>query len=111
MTSPVRITKDLRKILRLCITNGVKTFQHGDLRLEFHENMPQTISTGRVRVSANMPKPNHEQQAEESLRNDEINVKEDQLAMLLIENPEEFERQIAAGDLEEAEEPDSDEDE
>jgi hypothetical protein len=111
MTSQATTIKHLKKIMQLCNKAGVKTYQQGDLRLEFHEQMPQTVTTGYVRMPRGMAKTDHEKESEDARVQDELRVKEDQLAMLMIENPEEFERQIAAGDLEEVEEPESDEDE
>lgn len=52
-------------------------------------------------VPAPAPEPITDQLGRDSLRQDELSVKSDQLAMMLIEDPLGYERLMLAGELEE----------
>ncbi len=94
-------------ILKECANAGVLELKFGTLSVSFGKSPKgQDILEPREHVVA--PKPaaemvevNHKQQTKESLAQMECELREDQIAELLITDPLEAERLIAEGDLEE----------
>ncbi len=74
----------------------------GGLELQFGD-APEVsyVEAPRVKRGKKIAEPNHEQENKDSLELDELRTKEEQVAMLILEDPVEFERQLADGELEE----------
>jgi hypothetical protein len=83
---------DLCRIIDSCAKQGVKEFSVGGVELRFHDAPPaqQKVLT-----------PDHARNDKEALLHSELLEKEDRVAMMILEDPEEFERQLVAGELEE----------
>ena len=87
---------DIERIIEVCHEKGVGEIDVGGLKLKFKEAAvePRAVPLYPPQVAVN-----HEQQAKDSLAVDELREKEERLGLLLLENPEEFERQLANGEL------------
>ena len=90
---------EIRRIIKTCVESGVTHFEHNGLKMSFSGNNPEYVAN--VPRGTKQPKPDHEKQAKEALESEELLTKEEQIAMLVLEDPVEFERQLAAGELEE----------
>lgn len=90
------------RIITTCATSGVGKFKLGGLELKF-ENPPETIpfeAPEKIEREFLIPVPDHEKNEKEAVELDEIRMKEEQVAMLILEDPAEFERQLVSGELE-----------
>jgi hypothetical protein len=96
-------------ILDKCSNLGIATLTLGDLHFQFKCKLEE-IPIAPVTDSQPPAKPvDLDKEAKDALVQDELRAKEDRLAMLLVEDPQEFERQICAGELTEDDgEPDED---
>lgn len=96
---------ELCRIIDSCAARGVQSFSLGGLELTFGAD-PQFIETEiqevprRGKRVALVPEPDHEQNEKDSVEHEELRLKEEQVAMLILEDPVEFERQLADGELE-----------
>lgn len=81
----------------MCKLSGVSHFKLDGLELQFgtFENILTPAQS-----SINYKKPDLTAQNKDSLLADELSLKEEQISMLLIEDPVEYERQIASGEIE-----------
>ena len=112
--------KEICALIRACGEAGVSELEFDQLRLKFHEPAQtgpvwtmtyptaQTDSadpgtTKRKRKSKQGEPVFFEEQQEFPFIQDELNVREDQLELMRIENPAEYERLLAQGELEDAE--------
>lgn len=82
---------ELCRIIEVCRSSGVVQIALPGLSLKF--------DTQNKNVGNFVPEPNHEQNEKLAVEQNEIEVKEDQVERLLLEDPVEFERQIASGEL------------
>lgn len=71
------------------------------ISLKFAQALPPLTVPAPTSPGPQQIEPDHMQQNKDSLEMDELRTKEDQTAMLILEDPSEFERQLAAGELEE----------
>ena len=96
---------DICAIIKTCSENGVAQLKFGDL--EIHFGKPETLHDDRPPAPPNHTRPATEiaatqkQIAKKSLLKDEVSLREDELALMVIENPMEAERLIMAGELNE----------
>ena len=126
MRSPVDSKKssfspdEICRIIKSCKFAGVSSLELGNLKVRFASSVASEPNRRNKRTQAQeeavvsqetAPPTNHETQAQEALEVDELHLKEERLAMLMLEDPQEFERQLAAGDLEEMVEDESEHDE
>lgn len=112
-------------ILKACAESKVRELKFGGLYVSFgpqaleeqiHIMLPPAASEPVAPTSApppvaEMTEAQHTIQTSESLAQAEIEAKEDQLALLAIENPVEFERQLMNGELEDGPSAESDDEE
>lgn len=87
--------EELCRIIEVCQSSGVVEIVLPGLSLKFEQ---KNNNTGRY-----VPEPDHENNAKESHAQSELELKEEQVAHLMLEDPVEFERQIASGELSEDE--------
>lgn len=92
---------EICRILESCKTAGVKEFVLGDLRFVFggDEISPNVVPTKEQEPPSPLPVVDHAKQDSEALEIDEMYAREDRLALLAIEDPVEFERQIVHEEL------------
>lgn len=93
--------QSLSKILKTCKENGVAKFKSGDIELSFHPPIREAEPKAPTAIS---PEENSRVQSKDNevqqLRRD-VNLLEDDEAMMLLENPKEFESRLARGELDE----------
>ena len=93
---------EICRIIEVCAKAGVSSIESGNLKLSFLAQVPVQLPV-RPEGGQTQPQPatNHEEQSQASLEIDELHEKEERIAMMILEDPLEFERQLVAGDLEE----------
>lgn len=105
--------RDICRILESCKVTGVREFIFGDLHFEFRgDESPCDIFVEAPVPLTTMPSKDlidHDKQSIAALQLDEMRERESRLAHLLVEDPEEYERQIAHGELFEDDESDGEE--
>lgn len=104
---------EICRIMEMCVKNGVVDFSSNGLVLKFSPRPETRIEIEKPLARFSVPEPSAEEMAKiakDQQDVDELNLKEDQLGMLLIEDPVEFERQLLAGELTD-DEPDTSDDE
>ena len=91
-------SKEIIAIIRTCRAQGVSSFQHGDLHICF--------GTPAIEKSTNPAEPpaigtegEIARIETEGLIQEEIKVKDDELATMLIEDPARYEELLSEGDL------------
>lgn len=92
---------DLCRIIDTCATRGVGEFRLGEFEIKFGRkesllDLPHEQVSGQIIF----PETDHVEEERLAVESDELRLKEEQVAMLILEDPEEFERQIASGELE-----------
>lgn len=96
---------ELCRIIDSCASRGVQSFSLGGLELTFGAEpqfiQPELREVRRGKKLSLAPEPDHEQNEKDAVEQDELRTKEEQVAMLILEDPQEFERQLADGELEE----------
>lgn len=90
-------------IIEACGKSRVRSFKYGDLQMEFG-NAPEVVVSEYPMVELprgvpTTPSPDHVRQNKEALERDEQEVRAEQLALMAIEDPMEYERQLKAGEL------------
>lgn len=90
-TAPSLSREDISAIIEVAAKSGVKVFRGAGLYLNFSSH--QAISE--------LPTPavDHRGQNLEALKQDEEDLRAEQLRMLMIEDPVEYERQLRDGEL------------
>lgn len=96
---------ELCDLIRACGASGVADLSFGTLHIQFHA--PDTKREEHQWPvhddQADLPEENREQRSvadeKEAIEADELQLREDQLAMALLENPAEFEKLLVAGEL------------
>lgn len=94
-------TKDILKIIKACRTCGVDEFSFGELKFSFSSKKVLAIST-ELPKPIEVPKIVEERQMELGLemnKRDELEDAEEEMAELLINNPEKYEELMAKGEL------------
>jgi hypothetical protein len=100
MEQPVRSklnVKDLCELIRISGEAGVKELHFGEVRVIFKE---EKALVTEIPTTIGISPANNVRELERS----EQDIREDQLSMALLENPAEYERLLAAGELEDAKE-------
>lgn len=92
---------EMCRIIDLCQKRGVTEFIANGVELRFGDTpvLPPK-RTHAVFRGKRIPEPDHAENDREAHEMDVLRTKEEQVAMLIIEDPEEFERQLVAGELE-----------
>lgn len=100
--APKNLTaQEICSIIKECARQGVAEMTYGELHVKFQplgerEEAPAHVPPSqRVRV----PAKTLDKIESDSLRNDELAVKEDDLAQMLIEDPAQYEKLVLQGDL------------
>lgn len=93
--TPLRLG-EVCAIIEACGKAGVRTLRLGDLYLSLGEKPEQPEV---LRGTSFQPMPDHAKQNAAALDHDEEEVRAEQLRMLMIENPMEYERQLRDGEL------------
>jgi predicted nucleic acid-binding Zn-ribbon protein len=102
--------KDICAIIKSCRNCGVTKFKFGDLEVDF--GRPALSPHGKCGEAVNhlsvaeITDEIHEKQMKEALEQDELRLKDEQVAQALIENPLLAEQLIMDGELEDDSEPD-----
>jgi hypothetical protein len=95
--------KELKEMIRVLRKNGVKRYKNGDLEIVLED---QTIDTSKTSSTS---KPRASRKADQIEKDafvaEEIQTKDEQLSLLQIENPVEFEKMLLEGDLEDEDRP------
>ena len=82
---------------------GVRVLKWGDLYLSF--GLPTSVMTpSYIPEPPLVQEPNHKQQNLDTLRQDEDTLRAEQLRMMLLEDPMEYERQLRDNELDEDDE-------
>lgn len=87
---------DICKIIKSCAENGVSEFIFDTLNIEFgkyKKNDPESITVPILTQEA------HDKMDKQTLVEEEIKIKEEQIQMLMIEDPAKAEEMIANGDF------------
>lgn len=86
---------EIALIITTCGKSGVRNFQYGALKFElgFPAESDRGIAERSILVD-------HVQQNQDTLRIDEERLREEQLRMLMIEDPVAYEQQLRDGELE-----------
>lgn len=93
--------QDISLILEAAAKNGVSAFKWGNLAFRIGQKPQNYVqTTGFMQQEM----PNHDEINANTLVNDEVQTKEEQMDMALIENPLLFEQMLAAGELTEEDE-------
>ena len=107
---------EIESIIQSCAKANVRVLEIHGIRLEFGAGVPS--SPPQPAQVSSEPAPSeaaisekHEKQSQEALEQDELRLRRDQLALMLIENPVEYEKLVASGELEEMELADGEDDE
>ena len=91
-------------ILDSCAKNGVSTLKFGALEASWVSHPPLVQNSLDAHIpGTEIPEINHSEKTKEALEVSELNLREEQLAMALIEDPEQYERLLAQGELEDEE--------
>ena len=106
--TPLR-TEDICTIIKLCSESRVASLKWGDLCVEFGpaKTTPWAFPMESAHTEAVSPAPSPEKadtQEQETLLSDELRVKDDQLALMVIEDPAQYEELISSGELDEEDE-------
>jgi hypothetical protein len=92
--------KEITKIIRVLKKNGVKSYKNGDLEIVLEDPAIDFSS------DTSKPKPRYSRKsdkiAESELNKEVVETREDQLAMMNIEDPAMFEQLLLERDLEDA---------
>jgi len=92
--------KEVCDIIESCKGGGVSTLKYGTLNIQFYSTDPYLQLNNQL---LNVNESSLASQVEaESLLDDEIDVKDSQLSELLITDPEQYEKLLAQGELENA---------
>lgn len=86
-------------IIEACGKAGVRVFKYGELYFSMDatpQTYPLIVPGDRIVPAA----PDHARQNADTLERDEDEVRDEQLRMLMLENPMEYERQLRDGELE-----------
>ena len=95
-------------IIEACGKAGVRVFKYGNLYLNLGPAPEKVGGYPILPITAPLPKPvDHARQNVDALQHDEDELRAEQLRMLMLENPVEYERQLRDGELTE-EEPEPD---
>lgn len=97
-TRPMR-QRDIVKIIAQCAESGVMVFHYRDLHISFKDRLTESVSHETVSEILNETSCEtlfERTKLDES--KDRISTHEDQLAMLMIEDPEEYERWATRSD-------------
>lgn len=88
-------------IIESCGKAGLRVLKYGNLYLQFGPSSPSKHweSQGEVSDYPLVTTPDHAKQNAETLQADEDTLRAEQLRMLMIENPMEYERQLRDGEL------------
>ena len=89
-------SKDICRIIKLCADSGVSKLKISTLEVEFFGSGVVTTSTGKKITERPREQARVEQ---EDIELAEKRIREDQRENLILENPEEYERLIASGEL------------
>jgi hypothetical protein len=93
--------KDIPRILERCVRFGVTRFKLGELEIEFG-GVPVTEIPTRARRAPERPEAQAEVEAELHKKR-ELELRDEQIENMLLTDPEEHEKLIAAGELQDAE--------
>lgn len=98
---------ELCLIVDTCVRRGVKSLRVGDLFLEFQSaspvdtsQIPQVMSLGNERA-LDLTDKEHEELRRAHLESEEVRLKEERVAQMILEDPIGFERMLENGELEE----------
>jgi len=108
-------SKQVCDIIESCAKSRVVKLKFGDLEIEFAQcgsnqpsilegmtNPQETAPTNSKTPEAAISDQQHEDRNKEALESDELNLRDDQMAELLLVNPVAHEEMVASGDLEDA---------
>lgn len=108
-------TVELCSIIESGDKHNVAVMKFGDVVIRFVQKFDSNASViaheslHLPRPSTEIPGPDHETQTRDAILSDEIRVKADRLAQMILEDPAEAERIILGEDLDDAD-PDADDD-
>lgn len=100
------ILSKIESILKACATSGVSELKFGPLHVKFGGTPEHVAEAPSVDLRPTIPAPeiaeapNHEVMNREALAEDEMLAREERLALLQIEDPLEFEKQLISGEIE-----------
>ncbi len=94
-------SKEIIEIISVCKQSGVSKMQFGDLCIEFSSQAAAPEKSNQIPVKE-ITENEHKAMTQKAVAKDERDLKEDRLAMSLLEDPMLAERMIADGDLEDA---------
>lgn len=110
---------DLCAIIETCTNHGVRSFEYGSLKLDFGAKLAPPGSSATHPVGDEIPAPHpagdaipapdHDKINQETLEADELRFREEELLNAPIENPVLAEQLLIDGELEDADEFDSNE--
>lgn len=90
--------RELSNIIKTCASCGVSEFSIGEIKITFGQPIIATQPIDQYQGES-QPIPSAEI-VDEPIEKEEVALKEEQLAMALLENPVELERLLTAGELE-----------
>jgi hypothetical protein len=92
---------EICRIIESCGKAGVRVLKYGNLYLNLGPAPAKIVSDYPILpLTAPLPKPvDHARQNADTLAHDEEEIRAEQLRMLMIEDPMEYERQLKDGEL------------
>jgi len=92
--------KDICSIIKECANHGVVDFKYQELQVSFKaKEITQVVSTTSQVSEEEIPDSYIEQIEKENLYEEELILKEQELANMPIEDPEQFEEMLANGSI------------
>lgn len=101
-------SKDICNIIRVCSKSHVSRIKMGDLEIEFRGSGIEKQVPVTIAEATNCEKPQNLEASyatveEEVIEQEGVKLREEQLLQMAIEDPVEYEKLIASGDLEDME--------
>lgn len=90
---------ELHDLIKLCSTQGVEVIKLPGLYVKFGQSKAIESPPAQAIAGTAIEETQDSRDSEAQLAKDELDLKQDQLDLMLIENPSEAERLIAEGEL------------